>query len=199
MSEPLGLPSKELAPKQPTSKEQAPKQPEKTRAPLFPAMLKKSAARLAAVQALYGADITESSKAPAALALELIAAYQDKEISCPTEEGESQRIIAPDEKLLAALITGVCGNKEMLDAEITPHLADGGAFEKVAPLMRAILRAAVYELGCAVKAPAKVVPAKVVINEYVAVARCFHSDAEINFVNGILDKIARKLRPEELR
>ncbi|MCW5774724.1 MAG: transcription antitermination factor NusB, partial [Rhodospirillaceae bacterium] len=41
-------------------------------------------------------------------------------------------------------------------------------------------------------------PARVAITEYVAVANAFYEGREPGFVNGVLDKLARVLRPEEM-
>ena len=59
-------------------------------------------------------------------------------------------------------------------------------------VLRAILRAAAYEL-----IGRGDVPARVTITEYVEIARGFFAGKEPGFVNGLLDKLARQLRPEE--
>ena len=59
--------------------------------------------------------------------------------------------------------------------------------------MRAILRAATFEL---IDMPD--VPPRVVINEYIEVARAFFEGDEPKLVNGVLDQLARKLRPGTL-
>ena len=43
----------------------------------------------------------------------------------------------------------------------------------------------------------KKVPAKVIINEYTNIASSFFSNSEVNFVNGILDVLAKEFRPTE--
>jgi N utilization substance protein B len=58
--------------------------------------------------------------------------------------------------------------------------------------VRAILRAGAYELMFMDK-----VPARVAISEYVDVASAFFGSDEPNFVNGVLDRLARDRRPEE--
>ena len=58
--------------------------------------------------------------------------------------------------------------------------------------LRAILRSGAYELKCRAD-----VPARVVISEYVDVAKAFF-DADVQgMVNGVLDALARVLRPAE--
>jgi N utilization substance protein B len=59
-------------------------------------------------------------------------------------------------------------------------------------ILRAILRCAVFELVAL-----RDVPAKVVIDEYVAVANAFFGADEPGFVNAALDNIARSKRAAE--
>ena len=59
--------------------------------------------------------------------------------------------------------------------------------------MRAILLAGAYEL-----VHRKDVPPKVAINEYVEIAHAFYDQGEPNFVNSVLDRVARQARSAEL-
>ena len=56
-------------------------------------------------------------------------------------------------------------------------------------LARAILRAGTYELLARPD-----IPTKVIINEYVDLAKAFFEDSKPGFVNGVLDKLARITR-----
>ena len=60
-------------------------------------------------------------------------------------------------------------------------------------ILRAILRAGTFELM-----EEAAVPPRVVINEYVNVAHAFFAGDEPRVVNGVLDALARKLRPGAL-
>ena len=60
-------------------------------------------------------------------------------------------------------------------------------------ILRALLRSAAFELYIRDD-----VPARVVINEYVDIAHAFFSGDEPKVVNGVLDRLARKVRTEEL-
>ena len=64
--------------------------------------------------------------------------------------------------------------------------------DRLESVMRAIMRAAGFEMLAKGE-----VPARVVINEYVDLTHAFFEGKEPGFVNGVLDKIARTLRPEE--
>jgi N utilization substance protein B len=58
---------------------------------------------------------------------------------------------------------------------------------------KAILRVAIYELE-----DCKDVPYRVVINEAIELAKAFAADDSHKFVNGVLDKEVKLIRPEEL-
>lgn len=142
----------------------------------------KTAARLAAIQVLYGRDITGDTNEPAAQALALLASHDDKEAL----EGD---YVLPDEKMLLLLVNGTYQQMQELDSYITPLLNAGWDMDKLGAVMRALLRTATYEL---IGQPD--IPTKVILSEYVTLARSFFSAAETGFVNGILDKIAKKVR-----
>jgi N utilization substance protein B len=63
---------------------------------------------------------------------------------------------------------------------------------RVDSILRAILRGGVFELM-----ERRDVPARVAINEYIEVAHAFFDDDEPKVVNGVLDRLARRLRPKE--
>ena len=65
--------------------------------------------------------------------------------------------------------------------------------DRLGATMRALLRAACYELIARSD-----VPARVVIKEYVDIARGFHGLEETAFVNAVLDRLARALRTSEM-
>ena len=78
------------------------------------------------------------------------------------------------------------------DARHAALLSEKWKLERVDSILRAILRCAVFELVAR-----RDVPAKVVIDEYVAVAGAFFGADEPGFVNGALDTIARRKRAKE--
>ncbi len=65
--------------------------------------------------------------------------------------------------------------------------------EKVDPVERAILRIGGYELINRLETPYKVI-----INEGVNLAKCFGAEGSHKYVNGILDKVAQKVRAVEI-
>ena len=72
---------------------------------------------------------------------------------------------------------------------VARRLAEGWRLERVDATVRAILRAGAWEL---LRRPD--VPAEVVIDEYVEVAKSFFEGTEPGFVNGALDAVARDAR-----
>jgi N utilization substance protein B len=80
-----------------------------------------------------------------------------------------------------------------IDPLVDQQLATGWRLVRVDSILRAILRAGVFEL---MERPD--VPARVIINEYINVAHAFFSEDEPRVVNGVLDRIAHKLRTAEL-
>ena len=82
--------------------------------------------------------------------------------------------------------------KTDLDEEFTPCL--DRALEEIDPVELAILRLSTYELRNRLD-----VPYKVVINEGIELAKTFGATDGHKFVNGVLDKLAPRLRAAELR
>ena len=70
--------------------------------------------------------------------------------------------------------------------------AERWPLERLSVTDRAVLRSAVAELSSRAGTPARVV-----IDEFVDIAKRYGSDESGGFVNGVLDAIARRLRPEE--
>lgn len=89
-----------------------------------------------------------------------------------------------------SLINGVLSNLEKVDAHIEPVL-ENFRLQRLANVDRNILRLAVYELAFVPE-----VPAPVVINEAIEIAKSLGAGESGSFVNGILHKIAQKVRPK---
>jgi len=89
------------------------------------------------------------------------------------------------------LILGVTSQLGQIDADLSQFL--DRQIERVDPVERAVLRIAGYEL---LRHPE--IPYRVVINEAVELAKVFGAEKGHRYVNGVLDKAARKLRPLEM-
>ena len=136
------------------------------------------AARLGAVQALYQ--------------MEMLGADSEDVAEEFAEHRFGELPVAPDAEFFHAIVTGVPPHQVEIDRSIAASLSQSWKLERVDSILRAILRCAVYELVAR-----RDVPAKVVIDEYVAVAGAFFGADEPGFVNGALDTIARRKRAAE--
>lgn len=145
----------------------------------------RSAARLAAVQALYQMEMTGTTTAAALRDVQL------REGAVPDDADTGMKV---DEAMLKDLVEGVTDRREDLDRKIASHLAEGWSFDRLELVLRAILRAGAYEIVA--KAD---VPLRVAINEWVDLAHAFYAGKEPGFVNGVLDRIGRESRPDEAR
>lgn len=96
-----------------------------------------------------------------------------------------------DSEYFHELLHGVPGCIRELDAALEPAL--DRPIEQVDPVERAILRLGVYELVHRLD-----VPWRVVINEAVELARMFGAEQSHRYVNGILDRVARRARAPEI-
>lgn len=143
----------------------------------------RSAARLAAVQALYQMDVagTDANK--------VVREFLDHRLS---EAAECVDADETDETYFEDIVLGVVREQRAIDPVLDAHLADGWRLTRIDSILRAILRAAAYELALR-----EDVPAKVVITEYVDIARAFFETDEPKVVNGILDRLARARRMHE--
>ncbi len=95
-----------------------------------------------------------------------------------------------DTEYFAELVRGVPARLTELDAALAPCV--DRPLETVDPDERAILRLGSYEL---IEHPE--IPYRVVINEAVELAKTFGAEKGHRYVNGVLDKAARDLRPIE--
>jgi N utilization substance protein B len=82
--------------------------------------------------------------------------------------------------------------QDTIDRMVTEALPSDWPLARIDPVLRALLRAGGGELAMPDGAPAKVV-----INEYLDVARGFFDGPEPGLANAVLDRMARLLRPAE--
>lgn len=161
-----------------------------------PKAQRRGAARLAAVQALYQIELTGAS--PDRVLREFVA-HRIGAVPHPKDEAgadaaaSDEAVGETDRELFAAIVRGACERRQELDEMVGSALAAGWSLERMDRVLRALLRAGAFELFARPETPARVA-----IAEYIAVANAFYHGREPGFVNGVLDKLARVLRPEEM-
>jgi len=140
----------------------------------------RSAARLAAVQALYQMEMEATPLA------KLLHEFHEHRLGATIEDAtyEEAEVAFFDD-----LVAGVEARREEIDALIAERLAEGWSLDRLDRPMRAILRAGAYELIARAD-----VPVATVISEYVDVAHAFFDKRETGFVNGLLDAVAKAAR-----
>ena len=143
----------------------------------------RSAARLAASQALYQMEVAEIGLP------EVLAEFESHWIG---QEVEGDQYNPAEIGFFRDIVGGVLKDQVAIDRAVDEALAQGWPLKRVEALMRAILRAAFYELQSRSD-----VPARVAIKEYVDVAGAFFGPEESGMINAVLDNLARKTRPKE--
>jgi len=142
----------------------------------------RSAARLYAVQALFQME------------------HSDHSIDKVRDQFESHRfgeviddneMIEGDMDTFRALLEGAVESQAEIDQMTDRALAENWPIDRIDPTLRALFRAAGAELVAAKTPP------KVVIVEFVDVARAFFPEGkEPKFVNAVLDHMAREAQPD---
>lgn len=148
------------------------------------AKARRSAARLAAVQALYQSALVGTD-------VETVVGEFVKHRFGADLDGE--RYVEPEPTLFADVVRGTAVRAGDLDAMIGGALDRSWSLDRLELLLRTILRAGAWEL----LANHAVAP-RIVIAEYVDVAYAFFGGKEPAMVNAVLDRLARTLRPDEL-
>jgi N utilization substance protein B len=148
--------------------------------------LSRSQARLAAVQALYQMDLAETDLA------NVIDQFQAHRLGGEGDNGADTGAEA-DPEHFSRVLKGVVRRQREIDPMIDQQLAQGWRLTRIDSILRAILRAGAFELTELTD-----VPPRVVISEYIDVAHAFFEADEPRVVNGVLDGLARKLRPGNL-
>ena len=153
---------------------------------------KKSAARLAAVQATY---MIEYGQLPVD---EVVKDFVNGEIGRYAIEEERNGFEIMEEPVeiepidvdyFTALTRGVQKNKETIEKSLAAYLKEGWQFERFDGTMRALLLCAAYELVYTTD-----IDAAVIVKEYVDLAYAFFAKGEPKMVNALLDSIAKTVR-----
>lgn len=158
-----------------------------------PILLPRTKARFAAVQALYQMELSGADVGW------VVKEFQNIRFSPPKFNTlDAEDIIADlsdaDSSFFSDLVYGVVRRQRDIDPIIHEQLASGWSLVRVDAILRAILRAGVFEF-----LELTTIPSRVVITEYINIAHSFFIDDEPRVINGMLDKIGRVLRAKEFQ
>jgi transcription antitermination protein NusB len=150
----------------------------KPRDPAAPRLAnQRGAARLAAVQALYQMDVGRQTLEDTLS--QFSAIHVGREI-------EGEEYLPADADFFRQIVTGVIKGQLQIDPAVDSALIDSWPMGRIDATLRAILRAATFEL-----LKRKDIPSRVVITEYVDVAKAFYEDEAPKMVNAVLDQVAK--------
>ena len=150
--------------------------------PAKPRRRPRTASRVAAVQALF-----QSEQGP-----ENAETVIDQFVRHRLGGFEDGRVPDAEVPLFARIVRSAVRQQDTIDRMIAEALPSDWPLARLDPVLRALLRAGGAELAMADGAPPKVV-----INEYLDVARGFFDGPEPGLANAVLDRLARLLRPAE--
>jgi transcription antitermination protein NusB len=136
-----------------------------------------------------------SSARSVARKLAMQALYQWQINDCPwqdlvTEFAAAQDMERADQEYFRAILGAVCATRAAFDAELAGWMDREPL--RLDPIEHAVLLIGAYELKLRPE-----VPFRVVINESVSLAKRFGATDGYKFVNAVLDRAARALRPNE--
>ena len=149
-----------------------------------PAAARLSAARLAAVQALYQIEIAGG---------EVNDVVEEFLLHRSSRAGGDDAAFESDSGLFEQLVREVMRRRDALDEALSGALDASWPLARLEIILRCILRVGTCEL-----VGRRDVPARVIITEHVDLAHAFYDGPEPGMVNGVLDRLARSLRPGEL-
>jgi transcription antitermination protein NusB len=146
---------------------------------------RRSVARLAAVQALYQIELNPETGAEAVVR-EFIRHRFGQEI-------DGEVLAEADAQFFSDIVRGTAAERGQLDLELSAALVDDWPLLRLDAVLRAILRAGAWELTHRPD-----VPPRVSISEYTALAHAFFTGREPGLANGVLDRVGRVLRADEM-
>lgn len=144
-------------------------------------------ARVAAVQALYQAE--QGNTSPETVIDQFV---RHRIGGLPADGLDEGRVPEAHVPLFASIVRTATTQQDTIDFMLVAALPEAWPLARLDPVLRALMRAGGAELWTS-DGP----PAKVVINEYMDVAYGFFTGDEPRMANGVLDRLARLLRPAE--
>lgn len=148
-------------------------------------LMKKRAARLAAVQALYAGSIGLEKKSAKQLADTIRAQWKDSKVN---DDQQWPADIAPDATLLEKILVQTIDSRSFIDTAIEKLILPGWTKERMSPLMLCIFMACGAE-----RLDDQKKPRALLIDEYTSVASGFLSDDELGYIHKALNLLLDEL------
>jgi transcription antitermination protein NusB len=145
----------------------------------------RSAARLAAVQALYQKHMEGTALN------RLLDEFHQHRLGREVDDDEHEGEVFADAEIafFDDIVRGVDARQDEIDRLLVARLAEGWTLARLDKTMLQVLRCGTYELVARAD-----VSTGTAISEYVDVAKAFFDNREAKFVNGILDAVAKQVR-----
>jgi transcription antitermination protein NusB len=140
----------------------------------------RSAARLAAVQALYQMDMEQIGLA------RLLDEFHAHRLGAEIEDAQYTKA---ERSFFDDVVSGVDARRTEIDALIEAKLGAEWKISRIDKTMLQILRCGTYELMARAE-----ISTGTVIDEYLDVAHAFFDKKDAKFVNGLLDAVAKEKR-----
>jgi len=141
---------------------------------------RRSAARLAAVQALYQHQMEGTPLA------RLLDEFHQHRLG---QEIEDEQYIGAEVAFFDDVVSGTIARQEEIDTLLRERLTNDWRLERLDKTLLQILRAGAYELLARAD-----IPPGTTITEYLDVAHAFFEKGETKFINGVLDAVAKAVR-----
>jgi len=122
---------------------------------------------------------------------ETVSEYEQLRIG---QEVDGEEYLEADLAWFRGIVAGVVNEQKVLDPIIHKKLPKDWPLSRIDMLLRSIMRCGAFEL-----VSRKDVPARVVIAEYLEIAKAFYEAEEPRLVNAVLDSIGRDVRSEDMQ
>jgi N utilization substance protein B len=142
--------------------------------------MSRSAARLAAVQALYQHEMEGTAKA------KLLDEFHQHRLGRAIED---EQYAEADVDFFDDVVGGALARRDEIDDLLRSKLTEQWRLERLDKTLLQILRAGAYELLARPD-----IPTGSAISEYVDVAHAFFAERDARIVNGVLDAVAKAVR-----
>jgi N utilization substance protein B len=148
---------------------------------------RKRASRIAAIQAIYTREVRDKPPSAAKLLEQIHQQWTD---SIAAQDGEWPMMDKPENALLESVLLGTLEKLAEVDELIATRIKENWKAERMDPVMRAILRCAVYELAFQPERKTHTL-----LDEYVTIAGGFFDGQELGYIHSALQQLGTELRP----